>query len=100
MAVTVCVHMDLTDEGATWWADSDSVPGFTAVADSMTELLMRATVALQDLMVEGDVDEDDIQFQLTDPATWSGNSSRVDRPEQSPADAPSHGARSRVLVSS
>lgn len=96
MAVTLCVHMEMTEEGAVWWADSEQVEGFSAAASSLQELTAMAKHALVDMMSDGELDEQPILVHLVEAVASSSN------PTRAQVDAPvmprSPGANSRVLV--
>ncbi len=55
--VRLAVHMEPVpqERRIAWWADSEDVPGFSAVANSLPELRERATAALREV-VATDVD--------------------------------------------
>lgn len=36
--ITFTLHGEQTDGALTWWAESDDMPGFTAVADTLVDL--------------------------------------------------------------
>lgn len=57
MDVRLLVHLERHGDGATWWAESPQVPGFSVAADSLTELQILAKWALADILCEdgGDV---------------------------------------------
>jgi hypothetical protein len=58
MAPTFLVHLERTDDGPSWWAVSEEVPGFSAAADTLTELRTRIRAALSDLGIgEGSFSE-------------------------------------------
>ena len=46
MAPTFLMHLERTDDGPSWWAVSEEVPGFSAAAATLTELRARITAAL------------------------------------------------------
>ncbi len=52
MAPTFLVHLERTDDGPSWWAVSEEVPGFSAAAATLTELRTRISAALSDLGIE------------------------------------------------
>lgn len=49
MNVHLLIHLD---EGPTWWAESDDVPGFNASAESLAELRRRCMAALSEIVPE------------------------------------------------
>jgi hypothetical protein len=52
--ITLRIHLEPAgdiDAGFVWWAESDQVPGFTAAADHLPELIDRARAAL--IEIEG-----------------------------------------------
>jgi len=58
MQIDLDVHIEATgdrDEPAVWWAEADQVPGFSASAPHLAELLERCRAALSDIL-GGEVD--------------------------------------------
>jgi predicted RNase H-like HicB family nuclease len=52
MNVTVRIHLEQTEVGATWWAEVPEVPGFSALGTSLDELMARSRVALTEIAAE------------------------------------------------
>ena len=53
MAIELSVHLEATGEtspGFVWWAETEAVPGFSAAADHLDELLQRSEEALRDIV--------------------------------------------------
>jgi predicted RNase H-like HicB family nuclease len=49
MTVHLIIHLEAVDGAATWWADTDDVPGFYAAADTLEELRERVIAALAEV---------------------------------------------------
>lgn len=47
MEIRLLIHLD---EGPTWWAESDDVPGFNASASSLAELRKRCMASLIEIV--------------------------------------------------
>lgn len=75
--VEIVVHREPTDDGVTWWADSEVVSGFTAAAESLSELLVIARRALADIAEEEGLGIPEVRFRLEEPPTPNANESRV-----------------------
>lgn len=98
MAITVHLHLDRTEEDATyWWAEAPRVPGFSAAADSMSELCTRVQLAIDDLAAHGELDTSEVAFVLGETVAMSGNPTKVDRSDQG-RDEASMQPHARVLV--
>lgn len=66
MVPTFCVHLERADDGPSWWATSDDVPGLTAAAGTLDELRNRIRAVLIDLSV-GDGSFREVLAGPTDP---------------------------------
>lgn len=74
MDVTLRVHLDEADGPTGWWADSPQVPGFSAAANSMDELVARATWALNDVVCDEFSEElGDVTVELVARESGTGN---------------------------
>jgi len=49
MSILVLVHVDPTDDGVSWWAESDDLPGFYALDDSLAGLRLHISAAVAEL---------------------------------------------------
>lgn len=66
MDIQLNVHFEpVGSDEWVWWADSDQVPGFTAAADHLKEMLKRARLALE---AEGVITRDSKVTTLLVPA--------------------------------
>ena len=58
-AVELLIHLEsISPEnggGFVWWAESPELPGFTASADHLPELIEKSRVAVSELLGEGEV---------------------------------------------
>ncbi len=54
--VVLSIHMDVADDGGSrrfvWWAEAAEVPGFSAAADHLPDLLVQSREALSDILDE------------------------------------------------
>lgn len=53
MAIELHVHLEATNDPESpcvWWAECDEVPGFSAAASHLAELVARSEAALADLL--------------------------------------------------
>ena len=54
MVPTFCIHLERTDEGPSWWATSEDLPGFSAAAGTLADLRARIrAVLIEDEAGEG-----------------------------------------------
>jgi predicted RNase H-like HicB family nuclease len=49
MRITLTVHREPTDDGICWWAETNDIPGFTAVANTMDELTTVCREAIKEI---------------------------------------------------
>lgn len=52
MRARILVHLEASESGPVWWAESADFPGFSAAADTLVDLRRRATAALSELAEE------------------------------------------------
>ncbi|MDA8267941.1 MAG: hypothetical protein M0013_06150 [Actinomycetota bacterium] len=52
MRAHILVHLEASESGPVWWAESADFPGFSAAADTLVDLRRSATAALAELAEE------------------------------------------------
>lgn len=97
MAVIVRIHAELVEGSMTWWADSPSIDGFSAAADSLQELILRSSMAVEELAELDEVDSGEIEWQLAEAPVSSDNPSTVVSEDVGDS-SPRSRSRSLVLV--
>ncbi len=69
--LNVLIHCELLPEAQRldWWAESDSVPGFSAAASTLVELRQLTEDALSGILAERDESfvPSDIQYSMSEP---------------------------------
>lgn len=57
MQVNLLIHLEATggDPACVWWAESPEMPGFSAAADHLPELLRQAQEAIDELVSDAEV---------------------------------------------
>lgn len=83
MIVQVMVHLERVDGAVVYWAESPDVPGFTATADSLSELRIIARQVLREHFGDRGVDDSGVRFSLVARAIATANSTRVPASEGS-----------------
>ena len=71
--VQLHVHLERVDGHPCWWADSPDVPGFSATADSLPEVVSRATWAIHDIYAEEGADVERVVTHLVGRRPDTGN---------------------------
>ncbi|MFI7586253.1 type II toxin-antitoxin system HicB family antitoxin [Spongisporangium articulatum] len=62
------ITMQYHHEGGSWWAESDDVPGFSALADSLAALRAEVREGLAFHFEDGDVADLDVRELIVDQA--------------------------------
>ncbi len=80
MDVDVMVHLEEIpdDPGYSWWAESSAIPGFSAAAPSLPELLRRVTAAVPEILAQ-----DPAEIHIRPTLVTDDESSAGDSPRQS-----------------
>lgn len=52
MRARILVHLEASDSGPVWWAESPEFPGFSAAGDTLVNLRRRTNAALSELASE------------------------------------------------
>jgi predicted RNase H-like HicB family nuclease len=67
MKIRLVVHLEAAagqESPFVWWAEADELPGFSAAADHLRELLARAEAAIPEVLRERDLDATDLQIRV------------------------------------
>lgn len=83
MEIQMLVHLEPATEGVTWWCESGAVPGFTAAAGTLQELIRETEQALDDLFSEPLT----VTYQLVDDHSEGENPDAGTEPDTASGDA-------------
>jgi len=65
--MTVLIHLDFTDDGAsTWWAEAPDLPGLSAADESLARLRLVCDQVIREILADRGEDADavDIEYRL------------------------------------
>jgi hypothetical protein len=65
--VKIRIHLENVMEPSSrlvWWAESDDVPGFSALADDLNELLVRCDISVADILSEAGRPPAELEYEL------------------------------------